>query len=121
MAGNSKKTGAKGPGRQFKPGQSGNPAGRPKIAEEFRQKARKAVDEHVLSAWVDELEVKPREVITVAGPVDVVARGKEWMRASELLAAYGYGKPSQPVTGPEGGPLQVESVVKIYLPENGRK
>lgn len=69
---------AKAIGRPFRPGVSGNPSGRPKVVEEFRQRARKAVDEHVLSKWIQE----------------VISEGPEWMRCSEMLAAYGYGKPS---------------------------
>lgn len=65
----------------FKPGQSGNPNGRPKAAEEFRIKARALVDELVLKAW--EAEVR--------------SMGDDWLKASELLAAYGYGKPSQSI------------------------
>lgn len=76
-AGNSPATAPKR-GRPFAKGQSGNPNGRPKVVEEFRARARKAVDEHVLAAWVAEVE----------------AQGPEWVRCSELLAAYGYGKPS---------------------------
>lgn len=64
--------------KRFKPGQSGNPSGRPKVVEAFRDRARKAVDEHVLERWIRE----------------VIEDGPEWVRASELLAAYGYGKPS---------------------------
>lgn len=82
---------------RFKKGRSGNPTGRPKVAEEFRARARKAVDEKVLQAWIDELEIKERTVITPAGSFEIMSRGKEWMRASENLAAYGYGKPTQPV------------------------
>lgn len=69
---------ARGPGRPFEPGKSGNPGGRPKTAQQFRARARAAVDEHVIEAWEDE----------------VTNRGPAWLRASELLAAYGYGKPS---------------------------
>ena len=68
-------------GRPFVKGQSGNPGGRPKIPSEFKTSCRKAVDEHVLTAWINE----------------VVTHGKEWVRCSELLASYGYGKPSQPI------------------------
>lgn len=62
----------------FQKGQSGNPGGRSRINENFRERARKAVDAHVLEAWVREVE----------------SQGEEWVRCSELLAAYGYGKPS---------------------------
>ncbi|HET7099598.1 MAG TPA: hypothetical protein VFJ52_00490 [Terriglobia bacterium] len=62
-------------------GVSGNPSGRPKVAEEFRAKARKAVDELVLRKWMAEVEND----------------GPEWVRCSELLAAYGYGRPSQSI------------------------
>lgn len=68
----------RGEGKRFVKGQSGNPAGRPKVNELFRDRARKAVDEHVLEAWVAEVE----------------SQGEHWVRCSELLAAYGYGKPS---------------------------
>lgn len=69
----------RGPGRPFvKGGPSPNPGGRPKVAEEFKLSARRAVDEHVLSLWVGE----------------IVNRGDQRMKASELLVAYGYGKPA---------------------------
>lgn len=80
---------------QFKKGQSGNKGGRPKVVEAFRAKARKAVDKHVLKAWTDEVEIKKRKRFTPMGiEVEYEGKGPEWMRASENLAAYGYGKPS---------------------------
>ncbi len=60
---------------------STNPSGRPPAANEFRVKARALVDELVLKAW--EAEVR--------------SMGDNWLKASELLAAYGYGKPSQTI------------------------
>jgi hypothetical protein len=92
-------------GRPFKPGNNANPGGRPKLAEELRKKALKAVEDHVVDYWIEE----------------VSTRGDNAVKCSELLAAYGLGKPAQPVTGPDGGAVQIESAVKIYLPENGRK
>jgi len=81
----------------FAKGKSGNPCGRPKVNELFRNRARKFVDEHVLDAWIEEVE----------------QRGREWFRCSELLAAYGYGKPTQPLehSGEGGAPLSI--VVKF--------
>ena len=64
----------------WKKGQSGNPSGRPQVVDDFRKKARRAVDQHVLSRWIEEVE----------------SLGEHWVRCSELLAAYGYGKPIQP-------------------------
>ena len=64
-------------GRPFPKGQSGNPAGRPRVVQEFRQRARRAVDKYVLDRWKHE----------------VMTEGPAWVRCSELLAAYAYGKP----------------------------
>lgn len=79
-----------------KGGPSPNPGGRGKLADELRQRALKAVDQRVLEAWEDEMEVRERQVITQVGPITVVARGPNWVKCSELLAAYGLGKPVQP-------------------------
>lgn len=65
-------------GKGFMPGKSGNPGGMHATNPLFRERARKAVDDLVLKAWIEEVE----------------KRGKEWAKCSELLAAYGYGKPS---------------------------
>lgn len=77
MTENSPKSAQKGK-QGFTKGVSGNPGGRPKENEMFRDRAKRAVDEHVLQAWIDE----------------VVTRGDAWPKCSELLAAYGYGKPA---------------------------
>lgn len=65
-------------GRPFVKGQSGNPGGRPKLRDVVRERSAKAVDEHVVGAWIQE----------------VVSRGDDWVKCSELLAAYGIGKPA---------------------------
>lgn len=77
----------------FKPGVSGNPSGRPKVCAEFKDKARKIADEVVIQFW-------EREVRT---------EGPNAMKASELLSAYAYGKPTQAVevAGKDGGPINV--------------
>lgn len=65
------------PANQFKKGQSGNPGGRPKTLAELRARCRDAVDEFVIKQWIETVKVQ----------------GDGWVKCSELLAAYGYGKP----------------------------
>jgi hypothetical protein len=88
---------ARGRGRPFGPNNNANPSGRPKVNEEFRKRAREAVDAHVLHAWITEVETL----------------GEHWVKCSELLAAYGYGRPAQEVqhSGADGQPLDL--VVKF--------
>lgn len=93
-AGNSDGT-AKPPGKPFKKGQSGNPNGRPKVNEEFRARCRAFVDSNVIQAWQSE----------------VVAFGENWVKCAELLAAYGYGKPTQVVAG-EGKDGAIEVIIR---------
>lgn len=82
---------------RFKKGKSGNKAGRPKVVEEFRARCRKIVDEEVIDMWHEEIQLKEREVITPAGPMTMVTRGKHAEKAADQLSAYGYGKPTQRV------------------------
>lgn len=93
---------------RFEKGKTGNKLGRPKLREEFKARAMKLVDEVVIDAWADEIELRDRAIMTPAGPMDMVCRGKDWMKATELATAYALGKPSQSVemSGPDGGPIQ---------------
>jgi hypothetical protein len=87
---------------KFVKGQSGNPGGRPKLINELRERALKAVDEVVLKYWRDQVETD----------------GPNAAKCSELLAAYGLGKPSQQVehTGEGGGPVGIQIVVEGVEP-----
>lgn len=62
--------------------QAGKGHGRPKVALEFKAECRVIVDELVVERWRSEVE----------------SMGEHWVRCSELLAAYGYGKPPQSLT-----------------------
>jgi len=94
-------------------GVSGNPAGRPKIVKELKARALKAVDEYVFKAWIEELEVRER-VVTIAGRELVVReRGPNWVRCSELLANYGMGKPTQPVSGSDEDDPPIAIAIKF--------
>jgi hypothetical protein len=72
----------------WKPGQSGNPGGRPKEVIEFNQKVR-------------------------AKLAEPAAFTKLWKRAEKSdylmvrLMEYGYGKPPQPIIGESDHPLEV--------------
>jgi hypothetical protein len=81
---------------QFKPGVSGNPAGRPKIPEELKELAR-------------------------AHSVDAINRLAKWMhdenptasvKAAEALLDRAWGKANQPLTGQDGeGPVKTETTI----------
>jgi hypothetical protein len=58
-----------------------NGGGRPKIPPEFKKGCREFTDTEVLAAWKEE----------------VLTRGEHWMKAAELLAAYGHGRPTQQI------------------------
>lgn len=66
----------------YKPGESGNKEGRPVEVVAFKRLCRNAVDADVLKAWINEVHTL----------------GPQWVKCSEYLASYGYGKPSQEVT-----------------------
>ncbi len=93
VANNSKTTGG-ATGKGFKPGQSGNPNGRPKIADEFRGKCREFMSDEgweKLKAITDD------------------PKHRDYFRALELIMGYSYGKPKQglALTGEEGGNINV--------------
>ena len=72
---------ARGPGRPFQPGQTGNPGGRPRIANNVREIARQHTDD-AIRALVEVVQDK-------AHPQRVAA--------ANALLDRGYGKPIQQV------------------------
>ncbi len=83
MAENSQKTTRRrGPGRPFKPGQSGNPGGRPLEAVHIRDLARQ----------------RTAKALTILE--NIMCRGKTEaarVRAAEVLLDRGWGRPGQPL------------------------
>ena len=78
----------------WKPGQTGNPNGRPKIAEEFRDNCRTFMAEGGWEKLKDIVEDK---------------KNKDRFRALELIMGYAYGRPKQGVelSGEGGGNISV--------------
>ncbi len=75
----------------FKPGKSGNPAGRPKAAFDFRAEAREWIQARGKARLYELAEGNTRDAY----------------RATELLFAYGLGKPPVTFQAGEDGPLTI--------------
>jgi len=78
---NSEITATKAPGRPFQPGQSGNPGGRKRLPEEFKQLAR-SNSELALKAVI-EIVKNPK------------SKDSDKIRAAEIIMDRGWGKPVQ--------------------------
>lgn len=80
LAANKNESPKRGPGRQWQPGQSGNPSGRPKVIARLRDLARAYTEEAILT--LAECLKDPDGRIRVA--------------AANALLDRGWGKPVQP-------------------------
>lgn len=82
----------------FKPGQSGNPAGRPGVPKQIREALAKSLPDRIT------------RLIALADCSDL----KVSLEASKYLVDRSLGKPSQAVemSGPEGKPVRTEIVVR---------
>jgi hypothetical protein len=85
--------------KPFQAGQSGNPNGRPKIAEEFRDNCRTFMAE---GGW-DKLKSIVED-----------DKHRDRFRALELIMGYAYGKPKQglELTGEEGDAIKIVYTTK---------
>jgi hypothetical protein len=99
---NSTKTARAVPGRPFPKGVSGNPKGRPKTPKEFKELCFNEGAPKAFACLIRELEND----------------GKDRVRASEILMAYGIGKPKQSIehAGADGGKLEI--IIHKYGDEN---
>jgi hypothetical protein len=90
----------------WKPGQSGNPGGRPKkkLVDECLEELLEAADSKEAKALAIQLLAK-----ALTGDT----------KAAQLVAERTQGKPSQKVevSGPDGGPMQGEFVIKFVKAE----
>ena len=87
--------------KPFKPGQSGNPSGRPKTPPELMTKVRGA-SEHCINKAIELVDNKNPMVA---------------LRAIELLLAYGYGKPRECVQMEIAEDIQIRTQIRSLLLE----
>lgn len=88
-----------GPGRPFKPGQSGNPAGRPREYGHVRKLARENTDESI------------NTLVAIMRDEDQPAAAR--VRACEAILDRGWGRPTQPISGEDGGPIETRNLREL--------
>jgi len=81
---------------RWKPGESGNPGGRPAVAKEIRELARQYTD----------VAIEALRSIALSGKNESAR-----VAAAQALLDRGYGKPKQglEVSGADGGPIEVST------------
>jgi hypothetical protein len=86
-------------GKQFKPGQSGNPAGKPKGALHLSTHIQNMLNDDEFSMWLSdardgfkEYKGAPIKAIIQTALIQAASKGKEGAAAREWLAKYGYGQ-----------------------------
>ena len=95
MAANSEKTGKpRGPGKKFQPGKSGNPNGRPKRTPE---------ELDLIAACKDRT---PAALAVIESIMMEGENERNRLAAAQAIIERGHGKPTQPLSGPGGGPIQ---------------
>lgn len=98
-----------GKATQFKKGQSGNPAGKPKGTISLSTRIQRLMNDEEFMTWIPdrrdgwrEYKGAPAEAIINALMLRAIAGD---IRAADWLAKYGWGTKVE-VSGPEGGPVK---------------
>jgi hypothetical protein len=90
--------------RPWGKGQSGNPAGRPAVARDFRERCRQFMEKPG-GGW--------QQLADLAS--DPTSRDR--FQALALIGAYAYGKPTQPLSGEDGNAIPIRVVYEDGPPE----
>lgn len=107
---NSQKAPGKPRGRPWQKGQTGNAGGLSKHVRAVRASVREALDKA--------FTVGDRDTLIEAIVEGVATKDSTCLK---LACEYRWGKAPQPLTGENGqGPVNVASMIHVYLPDNGR-
>lgn len=100
---------------KWKPGQSGNPGGRPRVPDDLKKSCRRLA---ARGMKVLEEIINSRDTFDENGKRTAIgASASEKVAAIKVAMEYGYGKPVQPLDGNgEGGPI---TVVIRNFPDEG--
>lgn len=116
-----------GPGRPFRPGQSGNPGGRPRGVAEFKEMAKKSCPDAIKLAGqlvrVGLQMLSLRKQIKNTAPADLTVEQvsaldfdyRSALAAAVFIRDTGMGKPAQAieVTGKDGGPVEYYDLKRL--------
>jgi hypothetical protein len=104
------------PSTAFKPGQSGNPAGRPRLPDWFRAKGPDALRVLIAQATGEVIPQDDGTVLPAVTQVATESSPKERTQAAAIIADRVYGKAPDVITGDADNPLRAAIEVRFVKP-----
>jgi len=104
------------PSTAFKPGQSGNPAGRPRLPDWFRAKGPDALRVLIAQATGEVIPQDDGTILPAVTQVAMESSPKERTQAAAIIADRVYGKAPDVITGDADNPLRAAIEVRFVKP-----